>query len=126
MHLQTMIKPLEAEAVLDTSPYVKLARPKEKYSRLYVTSCGKQLALEMRPKSFARIHLEACADPSNFGMSVESEVEHLAASLPRAHLPSATLVGPYKGRLGNEAWRIKVATEKDLNALLAAYGALPS
>ena len=116
-----MLKPSEAEALLDSSTHVRLAQPKEKYSAVYVTTNGRYIALERRLKTVTKVHIEPSIDPKTIGLSAESKIEHLPPSMPRVHLPVASLRGPYKGRSGNEAWRLTLASEADLKQLLAAY-----
>ena len=116
-----MLKPNEAESVLDTSPHVRQARPKEKNSAVYVTKNGRYLALERRLKAVAKVHIEPSIDPTMIGLSPGTQIEHLTPTVARVHLPVSSLVGPYKGKPGNAAWRIRLASEQDLMVLLAAY-----
>lgn len=118
-----MIKPTDAETILDASIYVRLARSKEKNSAVYVTQSGRYLALERRLKTVSKIHIEPTIDPMSLGLSAETRCERLTASVPRVHLPIVSLTGPYEGRPGNEAWRIRIGSEQDLKVILAAYGA---
>lgn len=117
-----MIKPTEAEKILDSSPHVRLARQKEKNSAVYVTSHGRYLALERRLKTVAKIHIEPYIDPTKIGLSADTVTKHLLSDVPRVHLPVSSLTGPYNGQRGNEAWRIKLGSEQDLKKLLDAYG----
>jgi hypothetical protein len=119
---QPMIKPVEAEAILDASSCLRLARPKEKNSAVYVTKNGRYLALERRLKTITKIHIEPAINPLSLELSAETTIEHLPPSVPRVHLPAATLTGPYEGRSGNEAWRIRVGSEQDIRTIVAAYG----
>lgn len=121
-----MLKPTEAERFLDASPELALARPKEKNSAVYVTRTGgRYLALERRLKTVAKVHVEPVLNVGALKFSLNTEVNHLPPEAPRVHLPVPCLTGPYGGRAGNEAWRIRLSSEADLAILVKSYAACP-
>jgi hypothetical protein len=116
-----MLSTTEAEADLDAFPHLKLDKQKEKYSAVYSTANGRQLALERRSKT-AKIFVENVIDFAALPFSRSTAVEHFPPTRPRVHLPAPRLAGPYKGRAGADAFLIRLGTKNDLVLLLQAYG----
>lgn len=114
-----MLPTHDAELILDSQ--FKLLLPKEKYSAVYETREGRQLALERRSEIVAKVHFENVVDLGSLSLSASTIVEHLPPSRPRAHLPAPRLAGPYKERPGADAWRVRPASVADLNTVLRAY-----
>ena len=122
-----MLNTIDAERFLDSSSDLELARPKEKYSAVYLTRFGRRyLALERRSKTVAKIHFEPVLDVPALKLSPQTEIEQLSAAVPRVHLPVEYLRGPYNGRSGYPAWRVRLASVGDLQLLVAAYAHSPA
>ena len=111
----------ELEAIVDAYPGISLRKPKTQYEAAYETSNGKHLAIERRSKTQFKLYLEKAFDPKAVTLSTTTVVERLPKESPRSHLSSDRLAGPYKGKPGNEAWLLRISSERDLKIILQSY-----
>ena len=93
----------------------------QKYELSFESTNSRQIAVNRRASARAiRVWVENTFDPSQIGLSHDTQVTNYPADKSRAHLSANRLSGPYISRIGNDCWYFAITSEKDLNAILTA------